>query len=82
MSNREFFHHPVISKLLLATADIAMALGFSSHTSSEPEDTEMDCSLTKDVLGVTVTLQGSYTDPVEVQENTHLRSNNLKYFYF
>lgn len=51
-----------------------MALGFGSHTSSEPEDTEMDCKLSKDVLCVMVTLWGNYTGPVEVQENIHLKS--------
>lgn len=49
-----------------------MVLGFGSHIDSEPENTEMDFNLTKDVLEVTV--QSSFTDPPEVLENTHLRS--------
>lgn len=49
-----------------------MVLGFGSHVDSEPENTEMSFSLIKDVLEVTV--QQSYTDPTEVQENTRLRN--------
>lgn len=49
-----------------------MVLGFGSDIDSEPENTEMDFNLTKDVLEVTV--QSNCTDPTEVQENTHLRS--------
>lgn len=48
-----------------------MVLGFGSHIDSEPENTEMDFNLTKDVLEVTV--RSSSTDPTEAEENTHLR---------
>lgn len=46
-----------------------MVLGFGSHIDSEPENTEINFNLTKDVLEVTV--QSSSTDPTKVQENIH-----------